>query len=84
MSPHCRGCRYDPALRTGDTACPFTTLYWDFLLRHRAALAANPRMALQVKNVDRLDGPLQRAIRARAAAIRKGEVGSAAIQPAGG
>jgi deoxyribodipyrimidine photolyase-related protein len=83
MSPHCRGCRYDPAQRTGDTACPFTTLYWDFLLRHQAALAGNPRMALQVKNVARLDGSLQQAIRVRAADIRKGEVGSAQSRPAG-
>jgi hypothetical protein len=40
-------------------------------------------MSLQVKNLARLDGPLQRAIRARAAAIRKGEVGSAESQPTG-
>jgi deoxyribodipyrimidine photolyase-related protein len=74
MSPHCRGCRYDPALRTGDTACPFTTLYWDFLLTHEARLAGNPRMALQVKNVARLAAPQRQAIRERAAAIRSGEV----------
>ncbi len=77
MSPHCRGCRYDPAQRTGDTACPFTTLYWDFLMRHEAALAANPRMALQIKNVARLDAGQKLAIRERAAAIRRGEVGAA-------
>jgi len=74
MSSHCQGCRYDPAQRTGDTACPFTTLYWDFLLRHHASLAANPRMALQVKNALRLDEVPQQAIRERAAAIRRGEV----------
>jgi deoxyribodipyrimidine photolyase-related protein len=74
MSPHCQGCRYDPAQRTGDRACPYTTLYWDFLMRHESALAANPRMALQVKNVARLDAGQKQAIRERAAAIRSGEV----------
>ena len=74
MSPHCQGCRYDPAQRTGDKACPFTTLYWDFLMRHETMLAANPRMALQVKNLARLDDAQKQAIRERAAAIRSGEV----------
>ncbi len=74
MSPHCQGCRYDPAQRTGEKACPYTTLYWDFLMRHETALAANPRMALQVKNVARLDAGQKQAIRERTAAIRSGEV----------
>ena len=77
MSPHCKGCRYDPAQRSGDSACPFTTLYWDFLMRHEAALAKNPRMALQVKNVARLTDAQKQAVNARAAAIRCGEVGVA-------
>ncbi|MBK9657374.1 MAG: cryptochrome/photolyase family protein [Rhodanobacteraceae bacterium] len=75
MSPHCKSCRYDPAQRTGERACPFTTLYWDFLLRHEAMLAKNPRMSLQVKNVARLSDPEKRAVSERAAAIRSGEVG---------
>ena len=78
MSPHCKGCRYDPAQREGDKACPFTTLYWDFLMRHQALLAGNPRMALQVKNLARLTDPQKQAVLARAAAIRRGEVGVAA------
>jgi deoxyribodipyrimidine photolyase-related protein len=75
MSPYCKGCRYDPAERCGDTACPFTTLYWDFLMRHEAALSRNPRMALQVKNVTRLTEVQKQAVSERAAAIRRGEVG---------
>ena len=75
MSPHCKGCRYDPAQREGDKACPFTTLYWDFLMRHQAILAANPRMALQVKNLARLTDAQTLAIKDRAGAIRRGEVG---------
>ena len=76
MSPHCKGCRYDPAQRSGGDACPFTTLYWDFLMRHKARLAKNPRMALQVKNVARLTDAQMRAVAERAAAIRRGEVGA--------
>jgi deoxyribodipyrimidine photolyase-related protein len=75
MSPYCKGCRYNPAHQTGEQACPFTTLYWDFLMRHEAKLAANPRMALQVKNVGRLSDEQKKAIRERAAAIRRGAVG---------
>ncbi|MBI3347721.1 MAG: cryptochrome/photolyase family protein [Burkholderiales bacterium] len=75
MSPHCQGCRYDPAQRVGERACPFTTLYWDFLMRHESMLARNPRMALQVKNVARLSDEQRLAILERAAAIRHGEVG---------
>jgi deoxyribodipyrimidine photolyase-related protein len=77
MSPHCKGCRYDPAQRSGDSACPFTTLYWDFLMRHESALAKNPRMALQVKNVVRLTDAQKLAVQERAAAIRSGVVGVA-------
>ena len=78
MSPHCVGCRYDPALREGDRACPFTTLYWDFMLRHAPRLEKNPRMALQVKNVARLSEAQRQAIAQRADAIRRGEVGQGA------
>jgi len=77
MSPHCKGCRYDPAQRSGESACPFTTLYWDFLMRHEAVLARNPRMALQVKNVARLTEVQKQAVNDRAAAIRRGQVGAA-------
>jgi deoxyribodipyrimidine photolyase-related protein len=70
MSNYCAGCRFDPAKATGDDACPFTTLYWDFLLRHERMLAANQRMALQVKNLARLDDAERKRIRARADAIR--------------
>ena len=80
MSPYCKGCRFDPAQRTGETACPFTTLYWDFLIRHEASLAANPRMALQVKNVTRLTDPDKQAVQQRATAIRLADRGPAGAE----
>ena len=71
MSNYCAGCRFDPAKASGERACPFTTLYWDFLLRHERMLAANQRMALQVKNLARLKPEERKAIRARAEEIRR-------------
>jgi deoxyribodipyrimidine photolyase-related protein len=47
MTNCCQHCPYDPTARTGDTACPLTTLYWDFLLRHQETLRTNHRMAPQ-------------------------------------
>jgi deoxyribodipyrimidine photolyase-related protein len=70
MSDHCSRCRFDPAKSVGEEACPFTTLYWDFLMRHEATLAGNQRMALQVRNLARIAADDRAAIRARAAAIR--------------
>ncbi|KPF60301.1 deoxyribodipyrimidine photolyase [beta proteobacterium AAP51] len=72
MSDHCRGCRFKPAVRTGPQACPYTTLYWDFLMTHEKRFASHPRMALQVKNVARLAEPERAALRRRAAAVRAG------------
>jgi deoxyribodipyrimidine photolyase-related protein len=53
MSNYCAGCRYDPAQSTGPRACPFTTLYWDYLLQHEPALRQNQRMSMQLKNLTR-------------------------------
>jgi deoxyribodipyrimidine photolyase-related protein len=54
MSNYCKPCVYDPKLRTGETACPFTTLYWDFLDRHKEAFAKNHRMSQQIFGLKRL------------------------------
>jgi deoxyribodipyrimidine photolyase-related protein len=55
MSNYCADCRYDVNRRTGEDACPINTLYWDFLIRHRERFRGNNRMAMILKNVDRLD-----------------------------
>jgi deoxyribodipyrimidine photolyase-related protein len=53
MSNHCKKCRFDPKQSVGEKACPFTTLYWDFLNRHRSLLEDNRRMLFQIKNLER-------------------------------
>ena len=56
MSDHCSSCVYDVKRKTGDGACPFNALYWDFLARNRDALQGNPRLAQIYRTWDRMDG----------------------------
>jgi deoxyribodipyrimidine photolyase-related protein len=70
MSNYCAGCRFDPAQATGTKACPFTTLYWDFLARHEALLARNQRMGMQLRNLARLGTDERAAIAMQASALR--------------
>lgn len=72
MGGPCDRCAFDPTKRTGERACPFTTLYWDFLMRHEARLLGNPRMALQVRNLARLSAEERTAVAERAKALRHG------------
>ena len=60
MSDFCPSCPRDPAARTGPTACPFTTLYWDFLIQHEDRLRANPRLGLALVGLSRIE-PGERA-----------------------
>lgn len=46
MSNYCQGCRYNVKEKTGDKACPFNYLYWDFLIRHQDKLSHNQRMRM--------------------------------------
>jgi deoxyribodipyrimidine photolyase-related protein len=71
MSNHCKGCQYDPALSTGEKACPFTTLYWDYMIQHEAMLSKNPRMGMQLKNLGRLSAEQRSAISEQAAQHRQ-------------
>ncbi len=54
MGQFCKECQYDPKKRTGNDACPFTTLYWDFLDRNKEAFAKNHRMFQQMAGLRRL------------------------------
>jgi len=66
MSNYCKGCFYDPKLRTGETACPFTTLYWDFLDRNVEEFKGNHRMAQQLFGIGRLKDMPEVRLRAKA------------------
>jgi deoxyribodipyrimidine photolyase-related protein len=55
MSNCCTSCPKNPDKATGEDACPFTTLYWDYLQRNSAKLKGNHRMRMQLKNLERKD-----------------------------
>ncbi len=41
MSDYCGDCVYNPKESVGETACPFTTLYWSFLIEHESSPLSN-------------------------------------------
>ncbi len=67
MSDYCRDCRFDRKQRVGADACPFTTLYWDFIMRHHEELVRNPRTARQARSAERLSNIDE--VRVRAAEV---------------
>ncbi|MEM9739413.1 MAG: cryptochrome/photolyase family protein [Pseudomonadota bacterium] len=66
MSNYCSGCAFDHKARTGEKACPFNYLYWDFLARNETKLRGNPRMGLTLKNLDKKDAVELKAMRDQA------------------
>ncbi|WP_278800757.1 cryptochrome/photolyase family protein [Marinobacter nauticus] len=66
MSDHCQNCHYRVQDATGDRACPFNSLYWHFIDRHREDFANNPRMTMMYRNWDKQKSERREALRARA------------------
>ncbi len=46
MSHYCGSCFYKKSLKTGEKACPFNSLYWNFYDRNEAKLSHNPRIGM--------------------------------------
>ena len=66
MSDYCRHCRYNVKTRTETDSCPFNSLYWHFIDRHRDRFGDNPRMTMVYKNLDQMDSQTRRRLLARA------------------
>ncbi|MEJ2585883.1 MAG: cryptochrome/photolyase family protein, partial [Robiginitalea sp.] len=69
MGNYCKGCAYNPREKTGDQACPFNALYWNFLDAKRHLLSDNPRMGMMYTLLDKKDPEELQALRKRAADI---------------
>ncbi len=63
MSDHCAGCHYDVKKKSGDGACPFNPLYWDFLDRNADKLRGNPRLGQIYRTWDRMSEEKKTAAR---------------------
>ncbi|TVR11363.1 MAG: cryptochrome/photolyase family protein [Salinarimonadaceae bacterium] len=55
MSDYCAGCRYDVKGKSGEGACPFNYLYWNFLIENEKRLSGNPRMGMPYRNLARMN-----------------------------
>ena len=69
MSNYCANCSYKVTRKTGEGACPFNYLYWDFLIRNRERLGGNARLGMMYKSLDRMAPERVETIRGDAAAF---------------
>ncbi|KQS85781.1 MULTISPECIES: cryptochrome/photolyase family protein [unclassified Rhizobium] len=69
MSDYCDGCRYDVSKKTGEDACPFNALYWDFIDRNTAILSKNHRLAQVYSTWRRMDEDKRQSYRKSAASF---------------
>ncbi len=71
MGNHCEHCAFKVRETLGEKACPFNSLYWDFMVRHRALLEGNARLGVLYKTWDKRDPLEQSAVRQRAHHLRQ-------------
>jgi deoxyribodipyrimidine photolyase-related protein len=69
MSDHCRHCAYNVNATTGPDACPFNSLYWHFINRHREHFKSNPRMGMIYRNWEKQGEERRAAVLAHAESV---------------
>ncbi|MGD1841115.1 MAG: cryptochrome/photolyase family protein [Thermonemataceae bacterium] len=71
MSNYCKDCSYDYKSKYGEKACPFNSLYWDFLHRHQDQLGNNGRMGMMYSMLKKMDEEERDKILAQAAKYKE-------------
>ena len=69
MSNYCEGCQYDRSQRTGENACPFNSLYWNFLDDKKEHFQKNNRMAMMLRLLEKIPGVEKEEIKKRALSV---------------
>lgn len=67
MSNYCQKCHYNSSEKIGDKACPFNSLYWNFIDRHIDLWKKNQRMGIIVANWQKQDPDQKTAVLNQAA-----------------
>ena len=66
MSDYCKHCHYNVREKVGEKACPFNSLYWHFMVRHRERFGNNHRIGMIYRNWDKQDKRQQQQVLERA------------------
>jgi deoxyribodipyrimidine photolyase-related protein len=69
MGNYCSGCSYDHTAKTSENACPFNSLYWNFLDSKKEVFKDNPRMGMMLNLLSKKKGEEMEKIRTRARMI---------------
>jgi deoxyribodipyrimidine photolyase-related protein len=66
----CRRCRFNPDVKSGQDACPFNILYWDFLQRHQSTYSSVVAMKKQLARLNDMPAHEMREIVEQADRLR--------------
>lgn len=69
MSNFCKSCGYNPTDVIGEKACPFNSLYWNFIAQNQDKLKSNQRLHYAYLNWDKMDQEKKKAILSKAAIV---------------
>lgn len=69
MGNYCKHCSYDRTKRVGDNACPFNSLYWNFLYDKKEKLQTKRRMGMMYNLLSKIPPTEMDLIRERAQKI---------------
>lgn len=62
MSDYCKHCEYKISKKTGEEACPFNYLYWNFIDKQRETFSQNGRANFMVNMFDKKEEEEKKAI----------------------
>lgn len=62
MGNYCQNCHYQQSKKTGDGACPFNSLFWNFIDQHLDQWKSNQRMSMMVRNWEKQNPQSKQAL----------------------